>query len=88
MSTVPSQETLFAAGRKAYEIEQDAGACGIARTLWNMNMRAFAVAGVQTSLKERGFERDSALVEQALEHRARMIELLTSAAASLVNPIK
>ena len=24
MSTVPSQETLFAAGRKAYEIEQDA----------------------------------------------------------------
>ncbi len=28
------------------------------------------------------------MVEQALEHRARMIELLTSAAASLVNPIK
>lgn len=49
------------------EIEQDAGSCGVARTLWNMNMRSGAVALVQDSLKKRGFNHDSQLVEHALE---------------------
>lgn len=49
------------------EIEQDAGACGIARTIWNMNNRAGAVAFVQVSLQRRGFMRTDADVERALE---------------------
>lgn len=49
------------------EIEQDAGACGVARTLWNMNNRRGAVALVQASLMERGFTRESVRVEKALE---------------------
>jgi hypothetical protein len=49
------------------EIEQDAGTCGIARTIWNMNNRAGAVAFVQVSLQRRGFMRPDADVERALE---------------------
>jgi hypothetical protein len=49
------------------EIEQDPGTCGIARTLWNMNNRAGAVALVQVSLQGRGYIREAAQVERALE---------------------
>jgi hypothetical protein len=49
------------------EIEQDAAICGVARTVWNMNNRAVAVAMVQTSLQSRGFTRPAADVERALE---------------------
>ena len=38
------------------EIEQDPGTCGIARTPWNMNNRAGAVALAQVSLQSRGVE--------------------------------
>jgi hypothetical protein len=60
------------------EIEQDAGTCGIARTLWNMNNRPGAVALIQDSLNRRGFVHDPKLVEQALDR------LLTTASALLV----
>lgn len=49
------------------EIEQDAGVCGVARTLWNMNNHAGAVALVQSSLQTRGFIRPPDQVERALE---------------------
>ena len=49
------------------EIEQDAGACGIARTVWNMGNRPGAVALVQTSLQQRGIDRNADVVEKALE---------------------
>jgi hypothetical protein len=49
------------------EIEQDPGTCGIARTLWNMNNRAGAVALVQVSLQGRGITRQPADVTRALE---------------------
>jgi hypothetical protein len=49
------------------EVEQDPGTCGIARTLWNMNNRAGAVALVQVSLQSRGITRQSADVARALE---------------------
>jgi hypothetical protein len=49
------------------EIEQDAGACGIARTLWNMNMRPEAIALVQSSLARRVINRAPGQVNQALE---------------------
>ena len=42
------------------EIEQDPGTCGIARTLWNMNNRAGALALVQVSLQQRGINRQNA----------------------------
>jgi hypothetical protein len=48
------------------EIELDAGTCGIARTLWNMNNRVGAVALVQSSLQGRGMVRDPVQVERAL----------------------
>jgi hypothetical protein len=57
------------------EIEQDPGTCGIARTLWNMDNRAGAVALVQVSLQTRGYTHPSAQVERALER------LLVSGAA-------
>lgn len=57
------------------EIEQDAGSCGVARTLWNMNNRPGAVAVVQAGLTGRGIVRESSKVEEALE------SLFTSAAA-------
>jgi hypothetical protein len=49
------------------EIEQDAGVCGIARTLWNMGNRAGALALIQTSLQGRGLQRQPADVSRALE---------------------
>jgi hypothetical protein len=49
------------------EIEQDAGICGIARTLWNMGSRLGAVALVQNSLAGRGIVRELAQIEAALE---------------------
>jgi hypothetical protein len=49
------------------EIEQDAGVCGVARTLWNMNVRSGAVVLVQNSLAGRGINRETAQVEQALD---------------------
>ncbi len=49
------------------EIEQDPGTCGIARTLWNMNNHAGAVALVQVSLQGRGISRQPADVARALE---------------------
>jgi hypothetical protein len=49
------------------QIEQDPGACGVAKTLWNMNNRPPAVAMIQGSLSNRGFSYDTALVEKALE---------------------
>lgn len=58
-------------------IEQDAGSCGIARTLWNMNKRPGAVALVQVSLIDRGINSDPSQVEQALE------SLFSSAAAGM-----
>lgn len=63
------------------EIEQDAGSCGVARTLWNMNMHSGAVALIQDSLKKRGFDHDPKLVEQTLERL-----LTTSAALSVSGP--
>lgn len=50
------------------EIEQDAGTCGIAKTLWNMNDESGAVALVQNSLQRRGLVRDPQKVERALQH--------------------
>lgn len=50
------------------EIEQDPGTCGVAKTLWNMNTRAPAVAMIQSSLKARGLLYDEAVVEKALEN--------------------
>src|SRR5262249_7867815 len=49
------------------EIEQDPGTCGIARTLWNMNNRAGAVALVEVSLRGRGYIREAAQVARALD---------------------
>lgn len=49
------------------EIEQDAGACGVARTLWNMHNKSGAVSLVQDSLRKRGFDHESTMVEKALE---------------------
>jgi hypothetical protein len=60
------------------EIEQDAGACGIARTLWNMNNRSGAVALVQNSLQQRGFAREPAFVERALESLLAPTSILNS----------
>lgn len=49
------------------EIEQDAGVCGVAMTLWNMNMQSGAVVLVQNSLAGRGINRETAQVGQALD---------------------
>lgn len=49
------------------EIEQNAGICGVARTLWNMDSRPGAIALVQSSLSERGITREPGQVEKALE---------------------
>ncbi|MBI4695346.1 MAG: DUF1998 domain-containing protein [Gammaproteobacteria bacterium] len=49
------------------EIEGDPGTCGVARTVWNMNNRAGAVALVQASLQERGIVRPLKEVTRALE---------------------
>lgn len=62
---VGEQDSLVAQTRN--EMEADPGSCGIARTLWNMNMRAGAVALIQSSLAERGVIRQSETVEAALE---------------------
>src|SRR5262249_34940682 len=64
------------------EIEQDPGACGVARTLWNMNMRSGAIALIDNSLKNRGFQHSLEDIEQALAR------LLTSSAALAVSGIQ
>lgn len=48
------------------DLEQDAGICGIARTLWNMNMRPDAVVLAQASLAKRKIVREPGQVEKAL----------------------
>lgn len=68
------------------EIEQDPGACGIARTLWNMNNRSGAVALVQNSLQQRGLMRDPAFVERALESLLAPTTVLNQAGASPAVP--
>jgi uncharacterized protein DUF1998 len=49
------------------EIEQDAGTCGIAKTLWSMKNVPGAVALVEVSLKSRGFTRQPDQIQRALE---------------------
>ena len=63
------------------EIEQDPGACGIARTLWNMNNRSGAVALVQDSLRQRGLTREPSSIERALESLLTPTSVLNQAAA-------
>jgi hypothetical protein len=60
------------------EIEQDAGVCGVARTLWNMNLRSGAVALVQNSLQTRGFTWPPDKVEHALENLLAPTATLTA----------
>lgn len=64
------------------EIEQDAGTCGIARTIWNMNMRSGAIALVQVSLTIRNVECKPSEIEQALE------SLFTSTQPGIPNAIQ
>ncbi len=64
-------------------IEQDAGTCGIARTLWNMNMRPGAVALVQSSLAGRGINPESVQLEQALEN---LFAFVSAAISDAVQP--
>jgi len=64
------------------EIEQDPGACGIARTLWNMNNRSGAVALVQDSLRQRGLTREPTAIERALESLLTSGSVLNQAAVA------
>ena len=68
------------------EIEQDPGACGIARTLWNMNKRAGAVALVQSSLLDRKIVRESSQVESALESLFSPTSVVSSSGAIPSSP--
>ncbi len=49
------------------EVEQDPGALGVARTLWNMGNRRGAIALIQAGLVGRGIESDPEQVKAALE---------------------
>ncbi|MBI5887461.1 MAG: hypothetical protein HZB82_01940 [Deltaproteobacteria bacterium] len=68
------------------EIEQDAGSCGIARTLWNMNNRPGAVALIQAGLAGRGIVRESSKVEKALESLFASTATLMVGAAQPASP--
>lgn len=78
------QDDMVAQTRK--EIEQDAGSCGIARTLWNMNNRPGAVALVQAGLAGRGIVRESSKVGEALESLFASTATLMVGAAQPASP--
>ena len=68
------------------EIEQDAGTCGVARTLWNMNMRRRGGSDSGLASEEGAYARDRKLVEQALGESSRDRRCLSVAAPQPPRP--